>query len=471
MKKEQHQYLYHSILTNSCIIIFTFSSLLFMYLFFYQSFKVSFDDFKKQNTPAAPVYEAPQIQIPQLPQQVEPPKTGFFEFSKQSATELPVQKTPMVETQMDTERHIEQRVEQNILSKIEQLFASNKQVPVAQVPLAQVPVAPQQLESSPVVPPMVGEYDVSVRDAQKIFVAYELGDFSLASRLIVDFLADHPESIYRHKVRLIGANLMNERGDYDGALNYIQKILGETQLSNEDYSESVMLLGSIARERKQFDSYIQSFLEQAYFRAEEPTKSKLSFYLGYLLLNKGDYHSSLTYFNNVIGEDGVLGKSDLYAAQSMRPERINELENFIKAYPSSKNYDYVTNSFIKDIYLQGEELTVRGYLDSAERFYRKILRYFPDSSDGDEARLKIAELYYQKQKLDNAITILQDVLKNDNTLKDPDALFALGKISFEMDRHNESLGYFRVLTEKYPNYKHISKVREWQNLLFESLRN
>lgn len=317
----------------------------------------------------------------------------------------------------------------------------------------------------------VSSSDKSQKEAEKIFVAYELGDYSLVSRLIVDFLSEYPESMYRHKVRLIGANLMNRRGDFEGALNYIQRILGESNLSNADYSESVLLLGEIARERKQFDSYIQSFLEQAYFRAEEPTKSKLSFYLGYLLLNKGDFHSSLRYFNNVIGEDGVLGKSDLYAAQQMRPERINELENFIRAYPSSKNFDYVTNAFVTDIMKQGDDLIVRGYLDSAERFYKKILNYFSDSLNGDKARLKISDIYFQRQDIKQSMYILQEILENNDTTYDADALFSLGKMAFELNRHEEALGYLRVLTEKYPNYQYISKVRDWQNLLFESLRN
>ncbi|MGL4676668.1 MAG: tetratricopeptide repeat protein [Brevinema sp.] len=342
--------------------------------------------------------------------------------------------------------------------------------PIYDTPTIQIPHISENTPTTPTSSELT-TFGKDHKEAERIFVAYDLGDYVLSSRLIVDFLSDYPESTYRHKVRLIGANLMNQRGDYEGALAYIKKILGETSLSNEDYSESVLLLGSIARERKQYDSYIQSFLEQAYFRAEEPTKSKISFYLGYLLLHKGDFQSSLKYFNNVIGEDGVLGKSDLYAAQSMRPERINELENFIKAYPSSKNFSYVTSSFVKEISLLGEELTIRGYLDSTERFYRKILTHFSDSAEGDDARLKIAELYYQKQKLEDSIAILQEALKNENTSKDADVLFMLGKTSFEMNRPEDSLGYFRVLTEKYPSYQYIAKVREWQNLIFDILRN
>ncbi len=264
---------------------------------------------------------------------------------------------------------------------------------------------------------------------------------------------------------------MNDRGDHDGALNYIQKILGSPNLSNEDYSESVLLLGSIARDRKQYDSYIQSFLEQAYFRADEPVKSKISFYLGYLLLHKGDHSSALRYFNNVIGEDGVLGKSDLYAAQIMRPERINELENFIKAYPSSKNFDYVTNAFVNEVFILGDELAVRGYMDSSERIFNKIVKHFPDTISGDDARLKIADLYYQRQNHKKAAAVLLDVLQNNNETRDPDALFALGKLAFELNNLEEASSYFRVLTEKFPHFPKMGQVREWQNLIFTSLQN
>lgn len=391
--------LFYQAISTFSLLFLLLSLTLFLYFFFYRSLHDTYQSFKQEQQGLVPIYDTPEISIPDLSPKVEESST-------------------IVEN-----------------------------IPVSNV-LAE-----------------------DLKIAEKIFVAYELGDYMLASRLIVDFLSEYPESPYQYKVRLIGAKLMNERGDYEGALGYIQKILGEMQLDNQEYSETVLLLGSISRERKQYDSYIQSFLEQAYFRAEEPTKSKLSFYLGYLLLHKGDHFSSLKYFNNVIGEDGVLGKADLYKAQMMRPERINELENFIKSYPSSKNFDYVQKSFIEDNLAQGEELVLRGYLDSAERFFQKIITYFPDTAEGDKAQIKIAEVYYQKQNYDQAKRFLHEVLKNENNFYDPDALFELGKISFELDEQELALGYFRNLIEKYPRSPYIAKAQEWQDLIFESLRN
>ena len=427
MKKEQYydktNLAFYKFLNNFCLSVLFISVLLFLYLFFYQSMMNSYKDFKQSTAELAPIYETPQIQIPTISQEeIVPQNTQEGLISQNTSSILP----------------------QNTVTPI--------------------------VENTPVSIPTISSIDNSSKEAERIFIAYELGDHVLASRLIVDFISEYPTSIYRHKVRLIGAKLMNERGDFEGALSYIQRILGETQLSNEDYSESVLLLGSIARERKQYDSYIESFLEQAYFRAEEPTKSKISFYLGYLLLHKNEYLSSLKYFNNVIGEDGLLGKADLYAAQSMLPERINELENFIKAYPSSKNFEYVKTSFIKDNLAQGRDLVVRGYLDSAERFYTKILTHFNNTVHGDQAQLEIADLYYKRQKFDQSMVVLRKVLSNDDTTKDADALFALGKIAFELDKLEESLGYFRKITEEHPKSPHISKAIEWQNLIVESLR-
>lgn len=438
MKKEQYydktNLVFYKFLNKFCLSVLFISALLFLYLFFYQSMINSYKDFKQSTAEPAPIYETPQIQIPIIPQNTQ-------EFVKE---EIIPQSVP---TMLPQNTEVSIKIENPALPYVAPIVD-----PVVTTPV--IPIAT----------------DNSSKEAERIFIAYELGDYVLASRLIVDFISEYPTSIYRHKVRLIGAKLMNERGDFEGALSYIQRILGETQLSNEDYSESVLLLGSIARERKQYDSYIESFLEQAYFRAEEPTKSKISFYLGYLLLHKNEYLSSLKYFNNVIGEDGLLGKADLYAAQSMLPERINELENFIKAYPSSRNFEYVKTSFIKDILTQGRDLVNRGYLDSAERFYTKILTHFNNTVYGDQAQLEIADLYYKRQKFDQSMVILRKVLANEDTTKDGDALFALGKIAFELNKLEESLSYFRRLTEEHPKSVHISKAQEWQNLIIESLR-
>ena len=440
MKKEQYydktNLVFYKFLNKFCLTVLFISALLFLYLFFYQSMVNSYKDFKQSTAAPAPIYDAPQIQIPTIPQE----KTAQEMISQEKTSQsVPQENAP------------------------QEIILQNTQEIVLQS-------APQENILQNTAIPTTSAIDNSSKEAERIFIAYELGDYVLSSRLIVDFISEYPTSIYRHKVRLIGAKLMNERGDFEGALSYIQRILGETQLSNEDYSESVLLLGSIARERKQYDSYIETFLEQAYFRAEEPTKSKISFYLGYLLLHKNEYLSSLKYFNNVIGEDGSLGKADLYAAQSMLPERINELENFIKAYPSSKNFEYVKASFIKDVLSHGRDLVIRGYLDSAERNYTKILTHFNNTEHGDQAQLEIADLYYKRQKFDQSMVILRKVLANEDTTKDADALFALGKIAFELDKLEESLTYFRRLTEEHPKSAHISKSIEWQNLIIESLR-
>jgi len=385
---------FHKLLSTLCVLTLLASTIIFLYLFFYQDFERAYHSIKisKQNLP---IYESPDIAIPQIA--IESKKSN---------------------------------IKQNELID-----------------------------------------DESSRAAEKIFIAYELGDTSLSSRLIADFLIDYPSSRFRHKVRLIGAKLMNDRSDYTGAMKYIQKILSETGLSNEDYSESVLLLGEIARERKQYDSYIQSFLEQAYFKANEPIKSQLAFYLGYVLLHKGDYKSALSYFNNVIGENGVLGRADLYVAQIMRPETINSLEIFITQYPSSKNYDYAKKTFIKESKLQAEILTTRGYLDNAMRYYKKIIKYFSDSEDGDVARIGLANLYYQKQEYKNAFSTLNEVLNNQNNYQDPEALFILGKLSFETNQLEKALFYFRTLVEKYPTSPYITKAQDWQQLILDSLRS
>lgn len=310
-----------------------------------------------------------------------------------------------------------------------------------------------------------------IKAADKIFVAYELRDTALASKLIADFLVEYPESKLQNRVRLIGAKIMNDKLDYDGALAYVQKILNNSDISNKDYSESVLLLGEIARKRKQYDSYIQSFLEQAYFKAEEPVKSKLAFYLGYLFLNKGDYQNSLSYFNNVIGEDGVLGRADLYSAQIMHPETINALENFLTQYQSSKNYDYAKNTFIKEVHLYSKTLSSRGYLDNAQKVLEKIIKIFPTSKDADLARLEIANIYYDRRQFDKSAYLLSQIIENKDRTYNPDALFMLGTIAFEKNQQEQALGFFRSLIDQYPDSKLVGKAKQWKDLILESLRN
>ncbi|MGL4388294.1 MAG: tetratricopeptide repeat protein [Brevinema sp.] len=307
------------------------------------------------------------------------------------------------------------------------------------------------------------------KEVDKIFVAYELGDTTLASKLITDFIVDFPTSDLQNTVRIVGAKIMNDKSDYTGAMNYIQKVLSSENISNKDYSEAVLLLGEIARKRKQYDSYIQSFLEQAYFKAAEPVKSKLAFYLGYLFLHKGDFQSSLSYFNNVIGEDGALGRADVYASQIMPPETINALQNFLEQYPTSKNYQYARMKFLEQIYSYSKSLIARGYFENAERSLGKIIHLYPTSKDADLARLEISKILYDKRDFDRATRFLSAIIENIDTTYNPEALFMLGQISFEKNNHEQAMGYFRLLIEDYPNSKLISKAKQWKELISQSL--
>lgn len=313
--------------------------------------------------------------------------------------------------------------------------------------------------------------DNSEPAAQKVFVAYELGDFRLASQLIADFISSYPESPLRNRVRLIGANIMNNNGDTSGALAYIKKILTDGSINNEDFTDTVLLLGSIAREKKQYDSYIQTYLEQAYFRASEPTRSKLAFYLGYLLLNKKDYATASKYFNNVIGEDGVLGRAELYTAEEKRPETINTLAEFLDQYPASANYDYAKAAFLEESRLQAASLSARGYADAALAVFQKIAARFPQSKEGDSALLSMADLYERKLDPARMKASLEKILDNQDNFYDPDALFRLGKLAFTQDNYAEALGYFRTLAEKYPTSPLIKETLDWQKLILDTLRS
>lgn len=338
-----------------------------------------------------------------------------------------------------------------------------------QQPLTPVFIQPEI--SVPKLETITNNLDPSEKEAEKIFIAYDLGDDRLASRLITDFLANYPDNPLQNRVRIIGANLMYKRGDSAGALAYIKKVLSESKLENEDFTDAVLLLGSISREQKQYDSFIQSYLEQAYFRASEPAKSMLAFYLGYMMIHNKDFKNAASYFNNVIGENGVLGRADLYAAQEMRPETINAFANFLDLYPASQNFSYVKDAFIKESKLQASSLAARGYLDSAVNFYQNIAARFPGTQDADFARLQSADIYIQKKDLKKAVALLEQILDNDDKFYDPDALFRLGKIHFEQDNPEQALNSFRTLAEQFPSGPMIREAQEWQRLILESLAN
>ena len=350
--------------------------------------------------------------------------------------------------------------------------------PVYEAPPIKLPEINLDALTAPLIPPsqptseatQVAESPSDAKEAQRVFIAYELGDENLASKLAANFLADRPESPFRHRVRLVGAYIRNKRGDSKGALDYLKTILSDSGISNEDFTDSVLLMGSIARETKVYEGYIQTYLEQAFFRASEPARSKLAFYLGYLLLNKKDYASAARYFNNALGEEGALGRAELFAAEEKRPETINALADFLTLYPASANYEFAKKTFLKESKIQAASLAARGYTDAAISTYQKVAVRFMGTKDGDEALLGMADLYEQKLDAVNGKKVLEKILDNDDPTYDPDALFRLGKLAFAQNQYPQALGYFRVITEKFPTSPYIKETMEWQRLIMDTLR-
>ncbi len=153
-----------------CIILTVISTLAFLYMFFYASFRPYFSEAK--HNLQAPVFEAPVVKIPREHKKIT--ITNSIEItniiSQTRETQTPAQKDIHKDTYKDghKEAHI-------------------------------IPEAPAKAQVTE-----QGERvykDKDIRAADRIFTAYELGNYSLASSLIVDFLADYPDSVYNHKVR------------------------------------------------------------------------------------------------------------------------------------------------------------------------------------------------------------------------------------------------------------------------------
>ncbi|MGL5722765.1 MAG: tetratricopeptide repeat protein [Brevinema sp.] len=385
---------------------FALSAVFFTYLFFYRDLQKGYDSLQSRYVASAPVYQPPTIKLPDI--------------------------------------------------NLEEIITAPALKP--DQPTTTVP------DNIP------AEIPNDAKEAQKVFIAYELGDENLASKLAANFLADRPESAFRNRVRLVGAHIRNKRGDTQGALDYLKTILSDSGISNEDFTDSVLLMGSIARETKQYEGYIQTYLEQAFFRASEPARSKMAFYLGYLLLNKKDYASAARYFNNALGEEGALGRAELYMAEGKRPEAINALADFLSLYPSSYNYEFAKTTFLKESKTQAASLAARGYTDAAISTFQKVATRFLGSKEGDEALLGMADLYEQKLDAANNKKTLEKILDNDEPTYDADALFRLGKLAFAQNQYPQALGYFKVITEKFPTSPYIKETMEWQRLILDTLR-
>lgn len=300
---------------------------------------------------------------------------------------------------------------------------------------------------------------------RKIEVAYDISDYAKALNLIADFLVDYPDSTCRSRVMTVAANILYAKGDYDGAKNYVAKVVSIPNVDVRDFVDSVIVLGKIQKQSRTYDPVAQNYLEDAYLKASPDKQPEIAEYLGYAYLYKKDYNTAVKYFSISIGEQSLIGRAEVYLAGGKPPEAIAEFENIFSLYPTCDSISNIQDRYVRVVSDYAKNLKIAGEYDRAVEYYLKIVNRFPAVPQADEALLAVAHIYYEHKRYEPALSFLDLALGNAVTNKDDEALYLRGLVEYDMNKKVEAIADFKKLTERYPQSEFVDEAKEWIDVI------
>ncbi len=167
------------------------------------------------------------------------------------------------------------------------------------------------------------------------------------------------------------------------------------------------------------------------------------------------FYNAKQYFSQAEDEYKRRGKLNSTAATYYR-KVIEKGSKVIEFYPTSK---YVDDA----IYLMGVSYYRLKEYNRAEKKFKELLKYFPNSPYASKAHLWLARIYMANGDFDLA----RNELKSIPTSDDAELIFI--KSYIEEGLYNDAIKYARNFLKKYPHSTHKSEVYQYLAEAYEAI--
>ena len=338
-------------------------------------------------------------------------------------------------------------------------------------------------------------------------LSYELGYLDIALKELQDFLTAYPKSNYLLEAKELEVSVLANTSNYKDALILFESLPSQTEnikkiyprilfgraveLLNDQRIDSANALltrvlaipynqqqlqfvyfwkGEIAYRNGNIDEaivYLTDYLKNPQVNGEVNIINA-KYDLAYALLKKEDYKNALEYFQQVaknisfnsttIEQDAYIRAADCYFMNKNLKQALPIYENVISL--NSKNADYAL--FQKAIIIGASN-------KNAEKisFLQNLLLKYPASTLVADANMEIANTYLADEDYNDAITPLNNVIKNKNAnALQPQAYLKSGVAYFNLKKNDEALNNFKQLVLKYPDSDESDEAVEYIRDIF-----
>lgn len=256
----------------------------------------------------------------------------------------------------------------------------------------------------------------------------------------------------KYSLDLISRNInrlkkLNNRTEFESFLNYVLELYPDNIPYNLTYGEFLL-------ENRELEKSLK-YLSVGYKKGSDHF-SNVSYKIGWIYYNKGEYSRAITYFDNIKKSDDIFQKA-LYS-KSIAYYRVGDLENGEKGFVELLN---TGSNYVEEVsfYL--------GMIEKDQYNYKKAIGYFNASQKKDTLYLdsldNIAWCYYYLREYSKALEIYEDLsLKTGNELY----IFNSANCYFFMEEYTNALELYMDVTEGEGSNKNSAYYKVIEILLF-----
>ncbi len=208
-----------------------------------------------------------------------------------------------------------------------------------------------------------------------------------------------------------------------------------------------------------FDLKVERLTDQAVIRG-------LYVEVGYLLLDLGEYRRAEAALKRVDSPVSKLGLARLYLQTGEYRKGIELLEGLLEYDKTGA----IKNYYIKNLFDYAEALYGKKKYPEAIELFEKVDMEGVGTTYQELALYRLAEYYYETHDNGKSIRMIDKLLENGISLKDPDALMMKGFIYYDKREFVRALKVFNEFIKRYPQSDMVPHVREWKAMTERSIK-
>ncbi|UOE39140.1 tetratricopeptide repeat protein [Chryseobacterium oryzae] len=264
------------------------------------------------------------------------------------------------------------------------------------------------------------DYDATVKQLaheQYAKLGYDIGNpFESPTTVIQNYIAANPSGAKNAEMRSLLVKSYLYSGNFKETLNAIDKLPNSTPETDKVDQEVSYLLGTEEFNKGNFDEAEKYFLRSLEFDINKEFNCRALYWLGQVYYQKGNYPSAIVRYEKLLDKTF--------------PEKQQLYYDLGYAYFKSKKFD------------------------QAEKYFTEYLKN-PKSEFKNDAELRLADINYANNDLDNAIAIYD---KNNEDATDYTLYQKALALGFKGDQASK-INNLKVLISKYPNSEYVDDAQ------------